>query len=283
MRLSELFFTTLRDDPGEAEMPSHRLLLRAGYLRQLGSGIYSLLPLGKRVSDRVEQVIREEQDAIGGQEMEMPVVHPAEVWKESGRYQKIGPELVRFKDRGERDMVLAMTHEEVVALLLRDIVQSYRQLPMMVYHFQTKFRDEPRSRGGLIRVREFVMKDAYSCDLDDAGLDVSYRKQYAAYEKIFKRLGLDAIAVGADVGIMGGTGAHEFMVVSEYGEDTLVLCDSCGFADNQQIAIVGKPDPEPEALLPMEDVETPNATTIEALATFLVDPEVARPRRRRSS
>jgi prolyl-tRNA synthetase len=273
MRLSELFFTTLRDDPGEAEMPSHRLLLRAGYLRQLGSGIYSLLPLGKRVSDRVEQVIREEQNAIGGQEMEMPVVHPAEVWKESGRYQKIGPELVRFKDRSERDMVLAMTHEEVVALLLRDIVQSYRQLPMMVYHFQTKFRDEPRSRGGLIRVREFVMKDAYSCDLDDAGLDVSYRRQYAAYENIFRRLGLDAIAVGADVGIMGGTGAHEFMVLSEYGEDTLVLCDNCGYADNQQIAIVGKPAPEPEALLPMEDVETPGTTTIETLANFLSIPK----------
>ena len=224
-------------------MPSHRLLLRAGYLRQLGSGIYSLLPLGKRVSDRVEQVIREEIDAIGGQEMEMPVVHPAEIWKESGRYQKIGPELVRFKDRGERDMVLAMTHEEVVAILLRDIVQSYRQLPMIVYHFQTKFRDEPRARGGLIRVREFVMKDSYSCDLDDAGLDESYRKHYAAYERIFSRLGLDAIAVGADVGIMGGTGAHEFMVVNAFGEDTLVLCDACGYADNQQIAIVGKPDP----------------------------------------
>jgi prolyl-tRNA synthetase len=273
MRLSELFFATLRDDPGEAEMPSHRLLLRAGYLRQLGSGIYSLLPLGKRVSDRVEQVIRDEIDAIGGQEMEMPVVHPAEVWKESGRYQKIGPELVRFKDRGERDMVLAMTHEEVVAILLRDIVQSYRQLPMIVYHFQTKFRDEPRSRGGLIRVREFVMKDSYSCDLDDAGLDVSYRAHYAAYEKIFRRLGLEAIAVGADVGIMGGTGAHEFMVVNEYGEDTLVLCDKCGFADNQQIAVVGKPEPEAEALLPMSDVETPNATTIEALATFLGVPK----------
>ncbi len=272
MRLSELFFTSLRDDPGEAEMPSHRLLLRAGYLRQLGSGIYSLLPLGKRVSDRVEQVIREEMDAIGGQEMEMPVVHPAEVWKESGRYQKIGPELVRFKDRGERDMVLAMTHEEIVAILLRDIVQSYRQLPMIVYHFQTKFRDEPRARGGLIRVREFVMKDSYSCDLDDAGLDDSYRKHWAAYDRIFERLGLDAIVVGADVGIMGGSGAHEFMVLNEFGEDTLVLCDSCDFADNQQIAIVGKPDPAPEDALPMEDVETPNATTIDALATFLEIP-----------
>jgi prolyl-tRNA synthetase len=273
MRLSELFFATLRDDPGEAEMPSHRLLLRAGYLRQLGSGIYSLLPLGKKVSDRVEQVIREEINAIGGQEMEMPVVHPAEVWKESGRYQKIGPELVRFKDRGERDMVLAMTHEEVVALLLRDIVQSYRQLPMIVYHFQTKFRDEPRSRGGLIRVREFVMKDSYSCDLDDAGLDISYHKHDTAYRRIFKRLGLDAIAVRSDVGIMGGTAAHEFMVLNEFGEDTLVLCDNCDFADNQQIAIVGKPDPAPEDLLPMEDVETPGATTIEALATFLSIPK----------
>src|SRR3990170_3426789 len=281
MRLSQLFFATLRDDPGEAEMPSHRLLLRAGYLRQLGSGIYSLLPLGFRVSQRVEQVIREEMDRIGSQEMEMPVVHPAELWKESGRYFKIGPELVRFKDRGERDMVLAMTHEEVVASLLRDIVRSYRQLPMMVYHFQTKFRDEPRSRGGLIRVREFVMKDSYSCDRDDAGLDRSYRLQYEAYERIFRRLGLEAIAVGADVGIMGGSGAHEFMVVNEFGEDTLVLCDPWGFADNQQIAVVGKPAPAAEAgaaagaedLLPMEDVETPDATTIDALATFLGVPK----------
>jgi prolyl-tRNA synthetase len=269
MRLSELFFTSLRDDPAEAEMPSHRLLLRAGYLRQLGSGIYSLLPLGYRVNKRVEQVIREEMDAIGCQELEMPVVHPAEVWKDSGRYYKIGPELVRFKDRGERDMVLAMTHEEVIALLLRDIVQSYRQLPVQLYHFQTKFRDEPRARGGLIRVREFVMKDAYSCDRDEAGLDVSYLKYYGAYEKIFKRLGLDAIAVGADVGIMGGSGAHEFMVVNDFGEDTLVLCDHCGYAENQQIAEVRKPSPATEDLLPMADVETPGTTTIDSLAAFL--------------
>jgi prolyl-tRNA synthetase len=269
MRLSKLFFTSLRDDPGEAEMASHRLLLRAGYVRQLGSGIYSLLPLGFRVSKRVEQIVREEQDRIGAQEMEMPVVHPAEVWKESGRYFKIGPELLRFKDRTERDMVLAFTHEEIVALLLRDLVQSYRQLPMMVYHFQTKFRDEPRSRGGLIRVREFVMKDAYSCDRDEAGLDKSYRDQYEAYERTFKRLGLDAIAVGADVGVMGGSGAHEFMVLNEFGEDTLVLCDQCGYAENQQIAEVRKPDPEPEDALSMEDVETPGATTIDSLAIFL--------------
>ena len=159
MRLSRLFFTSLRDDPADAEMVSHRLLVRAGYVRQLGAGIYSLLPLGYAVQRRIEQVIREEIDAIGGQEMEMPVVHPAELWKESGRYAKIGPELVRFTDRGGRDMVLAMTHEEVVADLTRDLVHSYRQLPVIVYHFQTKFRDEPRARGGLIRVREFVMKD----------------------------------------------------------------------------------------------------------------------------
>jgi prolyl-tRNA synthetase len=273
MRLSELFFATLRDDPGEAEMVSHKLLLRAGYVRPLGSGIYSLLPLGKKVSDRVEQVIREEMDAIGCQEMEMPVVHPAEVWKESGRYQKIGPELVRFKDRRETDMVLAMTHEEVIAILLRDLVQSYRQLPVQLYHFQTKFRDEPRARGGLIRVREFVMKDAYSCDRDQAGLDVSYEKYDGAYKRIFVRLGLDAIRVRSDVGIMGGTGAHEFMVLNDFGEDTLVLCDSCGYADNQQIAEVQKPSPEPEAELSMEDVETPDATTIEALASFLGIPK----------
>jgi prolyl-tRNA synthetase len=269
MRLSQLFFTSLRDDPAEAEMASHRLLVRAGYVRQLGAGIYSLLPLGFRVAKRVEQIVREEQDRIGAQEMEMPVVHPAEVWKESGRYFKIGPELVRFKDRGEREMVLAFTHEEIVALLLRDLVQSYRQLPMMVYHFQTKFRDEPRSRGGLIRVREFVMKDAYSCDRDEAGLDKSYRDQYEAYERTFRRLGLEAIAVGADVGVMGGSGAHEFMVLNEFGEDTIVLCDECGYAENQQIAEVRKPDPPAEDALRMEDVETPGATTIDALASFL--------------
>ena len=269
MRLSRLFFASLRDDPAEAEMPSHRLLLRAGYVRQLGSGIYSLLPLGLRATKRVEQIIREEIDRIGGQEIEMPVVHPAELWKESGRYQKIGPELVRFKDRGGRDMVLAMTHEEVVADLVRGIVQSYRQLPAIVYHFQTKFRDEPRSRGGLIRVREFVMKDSYSIDVDEAGLDRSYRLHYEAYERIFKRLGLDTVAVGADVGIMGGTEAHEFMVLNEFGEDTLVLCDAGDYAANQQIATVRKPEPPKEEPLPIEEVATPGTTTIATLAAFL--------------
>jgi len=274
MRLSHLFFATLRDDPAEAEMPSHRLLLRAGYVRQLGSGIYSLLPLGKRVNDRVEQVIREEQDRIGGQELEMPVVHPADVWRASGRYDAIGPELGRFKDRNGRDMVLAFTHEEVVGLLLADVVKSYRQLPIQVYHFQTKWRDEPRARGGLLRVREFVMKDAYSCDRDEAGLDTSYRAQHGAYVRTFERLGLDTIAVSSDVGMMGGSQAHEFMILNPAGEDVLVLCEQCDYAANRQIAFVPKADPPAEDPLPLEEVATPGTTTIATLAAFLgVGPE----------
>jgi prolyl-tRNA synthetase len=269
MRLSQLFFTSLRDDPSEAEMPSHRLLLRAGYVRQLGAGIYSLLPLGFRVNKRVEQIIREEIDRIGGQEMEMPVVHPADVWRRSGRYDAIGPELARFDDRTGRGMVLAMTHEEVVAGLLADIVRSYRQLPLIVYHFQTKFRDEPRSRGGLIRVREFVMKDSYSCDRDEAGLDHSYDLHYEAYTRIFERLGLKTIPVSSDVGMMGGSQAHEFMVLNPAGEDVLVLCEACGYAANRQVAIVPKDAPPAEALLPLEEVATPGTTTIASLAAFL--------------
>ena len=269
MRLSQLFFATLRDDPADAEMASHRLLQRAGYVRQIGTGIYSLLPLGWRVNRRVEQVIREEMDRIGCQEMEMPVVQPADLWRESGRYQKIGPELVRFKDRTGRDMVLAMTHEEVVATLLRELVSSYRQLPLLVYHIQTKFRDEPRSRGGLIRVREFVMKDSYSCDIDTAGLDRSYQLHYEAYQRIFERLGLDAIPVGADVGMMGGSLAHEFMVLNEHGEDTLVLCENGDYAANQQIATVRKPEAPPEEPMPTEEVATPGAATIADLARVL--------------
>jgi prolyl-tRNA synthetase len=269
MRLSHLFFASLRDDPAEAEMASHRLLVRAGYIRQLGAGIYTLLPLGLRVQRRIEQVIREEIDAIGGQEMEMPVVHPADLWKESGRYEKIGPAMARFKDRSGRDMVLAFTHEEVVADLLRDLVKSYRQLPAIVYHFQTKFRDEPRARGGLIRVREFVMKDSYSLDADDAGLDRAYQAHLAAYTRIFERLGLATVVVGADVGVMGGSLAHEFMVLNPNGEDTLVICDSCGYAANQQIAQVRKPQPPIEEPIPTEEVATPGSDTIASLAQQL--------------
>jgi prolyl-tRNA synthetase len=269
MRLSRLFFASLRDAPADVEMPSAQLLLRAGYVRQLGTGIYTLLPLGFRVQQRIEQVIREEIDTIGGQEMEMPVVHPADLWRQTGRYQKIGPELVRFEDRSGRDMVLAFTHEEVVADLLRDILQSYRQLPLIVYHFQTKFRDEPRARGGLIRVREFVMKDSYSVDADEAGLDRAYELHHAAYTRIFQRLGLETISVGADVGVMGGSLAHEFMVLNERGEDTIVLCDTCGYAANLQIARAAKPEPPAEEPMPREEVATPGTDTIASLAVLL--------------
>ncbi len=274
MRLSQLFFTTLRDDPSDAEMPSHRLLLRAGYVRQLGAGLYSLLPLGLRVNHRVEQVIREEMDRIGCQEVEMPVVHPADLWRRTGRYDLIGPEMARFKDRAGRDMVIAMTHEEVDAHLLSDIIRSYRQLPAMIYHFQTKFRDEPRSRGGLIRVREFVMKDSYSADRDEAGLDTSYWAHHAAYTRIFQRLGLDAIAVASDVGMMGGSQAHEFMALNPAGEDVLVLCESGDYAANRQVAVITRPDPAAEAPAAVEEVETPGTTTIASLAAFLgIGPE----------
>ena len=274
MRMSELFFTTLREDPADAEMPSHRLLLRAGYIRPLGAGIYSLLPLGMRVNMRVTQVIREEMNAIGAQEMLMPVVHPADLWRETGRYDQIGPEMGRFNDRGGRDMVLAMTHEEVVTDLLRKLINSWRQLPQQMYHFQTKWRDEPRSRGGLIRVREFTMKDAYSADRDEAGLDHSYKLYYHAYTRIFARIGLKTIAVASDVGMMGGSQAHEFMAFSEYGEDTLVICDSCNTASNRQVARVRRATPASEVPLPLEEVKTPDAPTIEALAKQLgVGPE----------
>jgi len=269
MRLSQLFFTSLRDDPADAEMASHRLLVRAGYVRQLGSGIYSLLPLGFRVNKRVEQIIREEMNRIGSQELEMPVVHPADIWKASGRYDAIGPELTRFKDRNGRDMVLAMTHEEVIGLLLAEVIKSYRQLPVMLYHFQTKWRDEPRARGGLIRVREFVMKDAYSCDRDAAGLDASYEAQKGAYIRIFERLGLETKIVASDVGIMGGSQAHEFMVLNPAGEDVLVLCDACGYAANRQVARTPRPEPAAEEQLPREEVATPGTTTIATLAAFL--------------
>jgi prolyl-tRNA synthetase len=272
MRMSELFFTTLREDPADAEMPSHRLLLRAGYIRPLGAGIYSLLPLGMRVNMRVTQVIREEMNAIGAQEMLMPVVHPADLWRETGRYDQIGPEMGRFNDRGGRDMVLAMTHEEVVTDLLRKLINSWRQLPQQMYHFQTKWRDEPRARGGLIRVREFTMKDAYSADRDEAGLDRSYKLYYHAYTRIFARLGLEAIAVASDVGMMGGSLAHEFMAFSKFGEDSLVLCDGCGAAANRQVAAVKRELPASAPQEPLKEIATPGASTIDELATQLKVP-----------
>ncbi|MGC4190935.1 MAG: proline--tRNA ligase [Thermomicrobiales bacterium] len=269
MRMAHLFGRTLRQAPADAELISHQLMVRAGMIRPLGAGIYSLLPLGYRVIRKVEAIVREEMDAIGGQEMLMPVVHPADVWKRSGRFESVGPEMTRLKDRGDRDMVLAMTHEEVVADLAATEINSYRQMPQIVYHLQTKFRDEPRARGGLIRVREFTMKDSYSLDVDEAGLEVSYEAHATAYDRIFTRLGMDFIKVGADVGMMGGSKSEEYMAFSPNGEDILLICPHGDYAANREVATFRR-DPVPaEDLLPMEGVETPNATTIQALAEFL--------------
>src|SRR5215210_1059561 len=269
MRMSHQFGRTLREAPGDIELPSHRLMLRAALMRPLGAGIYSLLPLGWRVVRKVEQIIREEINAIGGQEMLMPVVHPADIWRESGRYDKVGPELTRFQDRGERDLVLAMTHEEIVTDLARQEINSYRQLPQLVYHIQTKWRDEPRARGGLIRVREFTMKDSYSLDRDEAGLNEQYQRHWHAYDRIFRRSGLRFIVVGADSGMMGGWDSREFMAFSPNGEDTILICPNGNYAANREVATFRRDAPSSEAPAPMEEIETPNTTTIQALADFL--------------
>src|SRR5215475_1058856 len=211
MRMSNLFGATLRTAPGRTEAEGHQLLVRAGFVRQLGQGIFSYLPLGWRSLKKLENIMREEMEAVGGQELSMPVVQPADVWKATGRYHSVGPELARFTDRRDRPMVLAMTHEEVIADLCKSEISSYRDLPRLVYQIQVKFRDDPRPRAGLVRVREFTMKDAYSLDVDEAGLDRQYRAQYRAYFNIFGRAALPVIAVGSDVGMMGGSAAHEYM------------------------------------------------------------------------
>ncbi|MGA2803967.1 MAG: proline--tRNA ligase [Acidimicrobiales bacterium] len=271
--MSRLFGETLREAPAGIESPGHQFLLRAGYVRQLSQGIFSYLPLAWQAMMHIEQILREEMTAIGGVEVSLPVVHPAELWQQSGRYQKIGAELTRFRDRRDRDMVLAMTHEEVVASLAAGEISSYRQLPRLAFQIQIKWRDDPRPRAGLIRTREFTMKDSYSLDLDEVGLDTQYRAHYEAYFKIFARCGLPVVAVGADVGMMGGTGAHEYMYLSPLGEDTLVLCDSCGYAQNRQVATSRKPAAEPEELREARRVETPHATTIDELAELLKVPK----------
>jgi prolyl-tRNA synthetase len=271
--MSQLFSETLRDAPADAEAVSHQLLARAGFIRQLGAGIYSLMPLAKRSVTKIENILREEMDAIGGQEIFMPVVHPADLWKETDRWYKIGDEMTRFHDKNQRDMVLAMTHEEIVADLSRKEIQSYRQLPVMIYHIQTKWRDDPRPRAGLIRVREFTMKDSYSLDADEAGLDVQYRAHYQAYFNIFARCGLPVITVLSDVGMMGGSMAHEYMYLADIGEDTLVLCDQCGYRSNKQIARFKKPAAETGKAKDLEKIATPGTATIAQLAQFLEIPE----------
>ncbi len=273
MKMSHMFGSTLRQAPAEAEIVSHQLLVRAGFIRQLGAGIYSLMPMGKRAITKVENIMRSEINAIGGQELFMPVIHPADLWKETGRWFQIGDEMSRFRDRKSHDMVLAMTHEEVVADLARRDIQSYKQLPMLVYHIQTKWRDDPRPRAGLIRVREFTMKDSYSLDADEAGLDKQYRAHYQAYFNIFHRCALPVISVGADVGMMGGSMAHEYMYLTPAGEDTLLICDKCRYRANRQIARFQKHPAKEEKAGKMEKVATPNIPTIEALANFLGIPK----------
>lgn len=274
MRLSDLFCTTYREDPAEAQSVSHKLLLKAAMIRPLGTGIYTYLPLAVRSLHKIMTIIREEMNHIGGQEILMPILNPAEIWIETGRYSSVGSELVRFSDRAKRPMVLAMTHEEVVTDLARREIKSHRQLPFMTYQIQTKIRDEPRSRGGLLRVREFHMKDAYSFHADYDDLDRYYPRVYEAYLRIFQRCGLQPIAVEADTGMMGGSGSHEFMCLVDSGEDTVVTCDACSYAANLENAQIRVPDydcdPEEQD---MEDVATPGRESIEDVAGFLNMPE----------
>jgi prolyl-tRNA synthetase len=274
LRLSKLFGNTLREVPAEAQMVSHRLLLRAGMIRQVATGIYSYLPLGWRVLRKIEGILREEMNAIGGQEMRMPSAQPAELWQETGRYSEAGPVLARFRDRAERELVLGITHEEVVTHLARREIHSYRQLPFMVYQMQTKFRDEPRSRGGLIRAREFTMKDGYSFHAHQDDLDAYYPRVYQAYQNVFRRCGLETMAVEANPGLMGGAASHEFMALNDDGEDTLVLCDGCGYAANAESAVASRERGTTESDRPVEEVATPGVTTIEDLASYLdITPE----------
>ena len=269
MRMSRLFSQTLRESPGEAETANHRLLLRAGYIRQLGAGIFSYLPLAKRSMARIEAIMREEMDAIGGQEVTMPVLQPADLWKETGRWYQIGPEMLRFKDRNAHDMLLAMTHEEVVSDLVRSQIRSYRQLPALIYHIQIKDRDEARPRSGLVRVREFTMLDSYSLDRDWEGLAAQYQAHYQAYFKIFTRCGLSVKAVQADTGMMGGKLAHEFMYLTPIGEDTLLLCEGCGYAANREVARYALPAVQEETLQVVQKIATPHSSSIDDLAALL--------------
>lgn len=269
MRTTHLFGQTLREAPVEADVISHQLLARAGFIRQLGAGIFTALHLAKRSITKIEDLIRKEMDAIDGQEISMPVVHPADIWKETGRWQQIGTEMGRFRDKNEHDMVLAMTHEEVVGDLVRKEIQSYKQLPRLIYHIQTKWRDDPRPRAGLIRVREFTMKDSYSLDMDNEGLDKQYRAHYQAYFNIFNGCSLPVISIKSDTGMMGGSMAHEFMYLSPIGEDTLLICDQCGYKANRQVARFKKEPLPKEEMKELAKVATPGAHSIESLAKFL--------------
>ncbi len=272
MRMSQRFGKTLRESPAEAELPSHSLMLRAGLISRVAAGIYNYMPFAWKSVRRIEDIMRREMDRIMGQELNMPVVHPAELWQESGRWYGVGPELIRMKDRSGRDMVLAMTHEETVTDLARRNIDSYKQLPLVVYHIQTKFRDEPRSRAGLIRVREFIMKDAYSFHGDNQGLDEYYPLMCEAYLRICRSCGVPVVQVLGDVGMMGGTNAHEFTYPTQYGEDTLLMCAECGYAANRDTATINKqytPKNEDQTILEPKFIPTPGKNTISLVGEFL--------------
>jgi prolyl-tRNA synthetase len=271
MLWSKLFIPTLRENPAEAEVASHQLLLRAGYIRQLSAGIYSYLFLAQRSLLKIQQIVREEMDAMGAQEMLLPALHPAEVWQESGRWDIMGDNMFRLKDRFQRDLCLGMTHEEIMTVLARGEVRSYKQLPQIWYQIQTKFRDEPRPKSGLLRVRQFLMKDSYSFDIDQAGLDTAYEKHYQAYCRIFDRCGLEYTAVEAHSGAMGGTQSHEFMVASEAGEDFVAVCKGCGYSANLDKAVSQPSLPQtedPGGDLEPESFHTPGRKTIAEVVEF---------------
>jgi prolyl-tRNA synthetase len=267
VRYSHLFIPTLKEVPAEAEAVSHKLMVRAGYVRQLAAGLYIYLPLGQRVMHKINQIIREEMNAIGGQEVTMPVLNPAEVWQQTGRWDAIGDEMFRLKDRGERDMCLAMTHEETMTWLAAHDLRSYRDLPQTWYQVQTKLRDEARPKSGILRTREFTMKDSYSFDRDEAGLDKSYGLHLEAYKKIYSRCGIKFYVVQSDTGMMGGSVAHEFMAPSAAGEDDVALCDSCGYAANVELALSVPKTPVVQDWQ-FEEVATPERRTIDEVTRF---------------
>ena len=269
MRVSRLFMATQREIPADAEIPSHQLMLRAGLIRKVASGIYSFMPLGYRTYRKVEAVIREEMDKAGAQELIMPALLPAEVYQESGRWEKFGPEMFRLSDRGGRSFCLGPTHEEPFTEAVRDTISSYKQLPVTLYQIQHKYRDEKRPRFGIMRGREFVMKDAYSFDTDEEGLAKSYDTMYAAYRAIFDRLGLDYTVVDADSGAMGGSGSQEFMVKSEVGEDGICYCDECGYAANEEKAGCVTPAQDTAEMLDIEKIHTPDVKTIDDLVGYM--------------
>lgn len=277
MKLSKYFYVTLRETPSDATMPSHIFLMRGGYIKPVSTGIYSMMPMGFRVIQKITNIVREEMNKIGGIEVDLPVVQTADLWSESCRYQAIGEELLRFKDRNNHNMVLAMTHEEAMTDMARYVLNSYKQLPFMLYQFKTKYRDEARARGGLIRVREFLMKDAYSFHSSQEDLDKHYQEEYDAYLRIYRRVGIEPVVVQSDTGIMGGKVAHEFMLDTPNGEDYLILCKKCGYQANREIAKFTretyKGDANSASAMP-EKVETPHCPSIEELSAFLkIDPK----------